>query len=279
MSSLSEENRPKFNNPPVVEVSATAQFSDLEPSTLMLGISEIWQKIGKTAYPEILIKNKRGRLSHEVKELRFEFMSSEDDFVCPRYWFVSSDKSFVVQIQTDRISVNWRKTEESKDADYSSYEAVWERFAGVMLVMSAFSEEQLGCTLDINFMELSYTNIIPFRDFGGAAEIDKCIPSITSKYIPDYLGKADAVNFLWDTAIDGGISKFRVQGLTALDNKTGENLLRLDYSQRGAVDLAFDKETDKIHNWFNEAHLRIVNAFKDMGSDYMKANVWGIRDE
>ena len=277
MKILSKNNRPKFKTPPVIEVSATAQFSELDNKSFLTDLDKIWEELGKEKYPTIEFKNRRGKLSNSKNDMQFSIKQSDDNFDAPCVWLTSKDLYFVVQIQPNRLSVNWRKVQTDDGSDYSSYEIVWEQFLNALNALSNFTKKYCKSSLEIDFLELAYINVINFNDFGGVENIQQCIPSITYKNIPDYLGQPNTVNFLWETLADKGASKFIIQGLTGADSNTGENLLRLDFIQKGGVDFIFDNDADKIHTWFNDAHLRIVNAFKDITSKYMHTEKWGIK--
>lgn len=277
MSALPSKPDPKFDNPPVVEVYATAQFSELEDKDFLLQMNSLWESIGKKEYPELLLKNKQQPLSNVHNAPQLEFIDGDSDFHYPRIWLESADKFYVIQIQADRLSFSWRKISSETEQNYPSYDVVWEKFSSVLNMLSKFSQDTCGKSLEINFLELAYINAIKFDNFGGAENIHTCIPSITSKQIPDYLGSPDTVNFLWETPTTDKNVKFRIQGLTGADRSTGEKLLRLDLTQRGAVDFVFDKDSQKIHTWFEKAHSRIVHTFKDITSNSMHVEKWGIQ--
>lgn len=124
MSTLTEQNRPKFEDPPVIEVVATAQFSPIDEKLFLLSVDKIWESVGKEAFPVMDYKNRRASLSNENSPMRFEFVDSEDAFHFPRLWFESADRSFVIQMQSDRLSFSWRKLDNKRPSDYSSYEVV-----------------------------------------------------------------------------------------------------------------------------------------------------------
>lgn len=267
MAKLNIKDSPKFENPPVIEVAITAQFTELDNKSFLTDIDKIWDKLGKENYPEIHFKNRKAKLSDRNKQVHFALVDSEDDFEFPRMWFESADECFVIQMQPDRLSVNWRRLEKKlnkESSDYSSFETVWKHFSNALDIFSNFSKAYCKSSLNINFLELSYINVIPFSDFGGAAKINNCIPALSLENTPSYLGVPQSVNFLWEMPIDNDCSKFFIQGLTHSSKKTGEKLLRLDLTEKGAVDLNFDNDSKGIHNWFADAHLRIVNCFKDI---------------
>ena len=70
-----------------------------------------------------------------------------------RLWFETSDQAFLVQLQNDRLTVNWRKFAE---AAYPRYPAVRQRFAGAWQDVTA----ELGATPGVDQVEVSYRNVI-----------------------------------------------------------------------------------------------------------------------
>lgn len=271
--------RPKFKKPPVIEVVATVQFSEIDPKDFFLNIDRIWEKIGKEAFPTLDYKNKRHSLSNEATGLKFEFVGDDGAFQFPRLWIESVDRSFVIQLQSDRLSFSWRKLNDVESSDYSSYEIVWKNFSYILDTLSDFAKAISGKSIEINFMELAYINIIPFSDFGGATKIERCFPSVNPQNFPAYVGIVDGVSFAYEAPIEELGAKFKVQGVTVSDPKSGDRLIRLDLVQRGAADFIFDKHSKEIHTWFDEAHLRIVNTFKDITSEYMHTEIWEIKDD
>jgi len=271
------KTRPKFSNPPVIEVAATIQFSDLGGNALLLSLSEFWKILGEGNYPVVELKQPRMKLSDQAGSVQFALINENDGYAAPRVWFLSEDQTRLVQLQSDRLVFNWRQLDRSNPS-YSSYEIVWKNFQQAMQALTQFSAKYLDKKIEADFVELLYINLIPFSDFGGAANIEACIPSMSFSKMPKaYLAEPNAVNFMWDIPIEEARSTLRIQGLTGPDVVTGEPMLRMDLLQRGAISAVFDKDETKIHNWFDDAHYRIVNTFKSMtGSEMHKQ--WGLQE-
>lgn len=270
-------SRPKFDNPPVIEVMATVQFSELNKLKFMTYIKEIWNCFSEEEYPIIEYKNSFPSLTNKTENLHFS-MSDGDKFdFTPRIWFESKDRQYVIQLQNDRLSLSWRMVDIHAKSTYSKYELIWERFFKLLSSFSDFANNRCSSKLELNFLELKYINLIPFSDFGGVNKIEDCIPSISLSKTPKYLGKPSTVNFSWTSAIDISSSNFKIQGVTIADKNSGDPLLRLDLIQSGKSDIIFDKDSKKIHNWYEDAHLRIINAFKDITSSTLHSDKWKIK--
>lgn len=82
-----------------------------------------------------------------------------------RYWFLSETGADIIQLQNDRIVVNWRNVEAGER--YPRYDVMIERFQRAFADLSAFvKDEQLG-QIGITQAELSYIN-----DVGAPATED-----------------------------------------------------------------------------------------------------------
>lgn len=268
--------RPKFKNPPVIEVAASIQFADLEGSKILANLEYFWTKLGKDQYPIIEFKQPKSKMSDNQAGFSFAVVNDHDDYPPPRIWFASEDKQRLVQLQPDRLSFNWRKLE-PENACYSSYEIVWNNFHASLTALAAFAKDKLGKSIESDLLELLYINMVPFSDFGGMANIERLLPSISySKFPTTFLDTPNVLNFVWDIPSNDGKSSLKVQGLTASNLVTGEPFLRLDLQQRGAVAAVFDNKAEEIHNWFDEAHLRIVNTFKEITGPEMH-KIWELQ--
>lgn len=80
----------------------------------------------------------------------FEFSQGE-----PRYWLISEDEVFLLQLQKDYIALNWRR----RESPYVKFDALRERFRGVI---QSFTDglTSLGGSFVPLRSELSYINVI-----------------------------------------------------------------------------------------------------------------------
>ena len=80
----------------------------------------------------------------------------------PRLWMVNDNDTRLIQVQPDRLVVNWRKV--GGDDVYPRYEAIREQFTAVVDKFSAFLAEQELDELRVNQCEITYINHIPVSD-------------------------------------------------------------------------------------------------------------------
>jgi uncharacterized protein (TIGR04255 family) len=73
-----------------------------------------------------------------------------------RTWFTTEDEVYVVQLQPDRLVLNWRKRGDS----YPRFEPILERFIDALLKFWSFLKSENLNPTPINQVELSYVNWI-----------------------------------------------------------------------------------------------------------------------
>src|SRR5688572_15738988 len=151
---------PDFTSPPVGEVVLSSQFSPL--STLeAVHFGLFWNEIRSDyalieTHPTIapVIETFEKKLPPRP-QIQLELTAIP---AVPRVWYVSEDKTLLVQLQQDRLVCNWRRV---KDSDiYPRYEAVRERFVRAWEKFSAFVEREKLGQLTANQCEVTYINQI-----------------------------------------------------------------------------------------------------------------------
>lgn len=122
---------PSFKKPPVNEVALAVQFEP-EPRLTSLDLVPLRSVFsdGDPRYPDAQEMQPLGRIEpHGAPVLQFT-----TGIETPRYWFVSNDKVHLVQVQRDRLAVNWRRQSTDPYPRYSSIKPrlvdAWNRFTG-----------------------------------------------------------------------------------------------------------------------------------------------------
>lgn len=89
-------------------------------------------------------------------------------FLMGRTWLLTGDGHYLVQLQADRLVLNWRRL--GGDLEYPRYTALRERFAQLVELLEEVLRDNELDPATTNFVELSYINEIsvPGSDPGGA---------------------------------------------------------------------------------------------------------------
>jgi uncharacterized protein (TIGR04255 family) len=148
---------PKYAKPPVAEVAVAVQFDELPIQPVHIGL--LWQR-WQDRYPKTEHHPPLGSVVELFgKEgLQRASLSLEAGFPAGRSWFVSDDGVRVMQIQSDKFIVNWRKLD--TDSVYPSYDALRDRFVEELTSFLEFvSAASLGEFIATQ-CELTYVNHI-----------------------------------------------------------------------------------------------------------------------
>jgi uncharacterized protein (TIGR04255 family) len=254
---------PDFENPPVTEVVCGITFEALKGFNAQhFGL--FWQKL-RSEYP----------LCQNVLPLGFlpARAEAEDEFPfpLPRIWFISKDRTTVIQLQNNKFLCNWRKMEEEKS--YPRYNSIIKSFKRNLNIFQDFiKEENLG-ELKLTEYELSYINHI--SQGAGWHSIDQ-IKSL----LPDLCWRTHEERFLpspsrlaWTLSFPLPESKGQLnvklnQGMRKKDNVP---ILILDLTARGAVT---KNSLESLWESFDVAHKWIVFGFTDLTSWEVQESIW-----
>jgi uncharacterized protein (TIGR04255 family) len=150
---------PFYSEPPLVEVSVSAQFEPIEEIHLgYLGL--IWE-IYKDRYPQV---EHIEELPHSIEKFgviqrdipRFQFQQS---MPFPRMRLTSVDNKNVIQIQKDRFVFNWRR-DKSSASEYPRFDSIKSKFLTELEGFILFLEKYNLPSLNFNQAELTYVNHI-----------------------------------------------------------------------------------------------------------------------
>jgi uncharacterized protein (TIGR04255 family) len=151
---------PEFVNPPVTEVAVGVQFAPI-PQLRPIELADLREK-WRGEYPVSQdqpplppsIEGQPGGMPRVQLRLGPPVMS--------RLWFLSNDSTRLVQLQLDRLIVNWRQVK--GDEMYPRFPEMQKRFEQRASELSAFVFERGFGAIDVNQVELNYVNFIPDAD-------------------------------------------------------------------------------------------------------------------
>jgi uncharacterized protein (TIGR04255 family) len=151
---------PDFENPPLIEVALGVQFDPL-PQVRAPHLGLLWQRF-YSDFPSL----------QELPALE----TPEEDFgpvltrtitvqlmgppPVPRHWFISRDGTRVIQVQSDRFILNWRRVH--PEEPYPRYEALREEFERHYLTYQDFLADRSLGVATIRQTEVNYVNQVQF---------------------------------------------------------------------------------------------------------------------
>lgn len=248
-----------FVRPPVAEVSVGIVFSP-RPDLLIAYIGDFWS----------LIRDRYPRSEHAQLVLGEGEAPVQDRFGnwLPRVWFLSEDNCMVVQVQQDRLYVNWRATE--KETKYPRFPAVKNEFDRVWSLFVDRMAELTGAPPVPVRIELSYTNFIS----GGEAEwstadLSKVLKDFRWADDHRYLSPPAGVALNMTFPLRSGAGNLRVRTATAERAKDRARGLRLELQV-----VATPNAGQSIDELIEEGHQTIIHAFEDLTTAEMQDTHW-----
>lgn len=150
---MSTERRlPKFRRPPLIEVVHGVQFNPLpitvaHPGLFFLRVRDQYP-VAQSVPPLPPIQN-----FTVPQAFQLQFGPAVE---LPRAWFVSSDDAMLVQLQPDRLLLNWRRG--ANNAEYPHFEQVTQEFQRIYGELEIFVREQGLGQITPNHAEMAYIN-------------------------------------------------------------------------------------------------------------------------
>lgn len=155
----------EFKNAPVVEVAASVQFAPLKQLNLT-NLVLLWNEF-RSRYPRLEFHPPLVRLPEGLRAAApFELIVGHQGTQPSRLWFIAEPPTALVQVQRDRVVVNWRKLD--TDEPYRRYHSLVEKLRAELLVMERFLEANRIGHLEPDYIELTYVNHVAMGSNGDA---------------------------------------------------------------------------------------------------------------
>jgi uncharacterized protein (TIGR04255 family) len=241
-----------FVSPPVAEVSVGVVFSP-RPDLLIAHIGDFWS----------LIRDQYPRSEHAQLVLGEGEAPVQDRFGnwLPRVWFLSEDNCMLVQIQQDRLYVNWRATD---------IDATYPRFPTVKSLFVSRVAELTGAPPVPVRVELSYTNFISVGEaVRSTADLSKVLKDFRWAEDHKYLSPPSGIALNMTFPLPSGAGNLRVRTATAERAKDHARGLHLELQV-----VAASNAGQSIDELIEEGHQTIIHAFEDLTTAEMQDNHW-----
>lgn len=248
-----------FVRPPVAEVSVGVVFSS-RPDLLIPYIGEFWG----------LIRDRYPHTEHAQLVLGEGDVPVQDQFGnwLPRVWFVSEDRGMLVQVQQDRLYVNWRAT--NTEATYPRFPAVKNEFDRVWALFVDHVTELTGASPVPVRVEVSYTNFI----LGGellttTADLSKVLKDFRWAEDHKHLSPPSGLALSMTFPLPSRSGNLRVRASTAERTTDHTRGLHLELQV-----VAASNAGRSIDQLIEEGHQSIIHAFEDLTTAEIQDNHW-----
>jgi uncharacterized protein (TIGR04255 family) len=259
---------PAFKNPPIEEVAIGVEFKPIRG----WGIPHhglFWERIRKQ-YPKFKVL---GPLPSKIEQFgrgpqrpepAFKIVEGAD----ARCWFLQEDDSRLLQIQSDRLILNWRKVNSAEP--YPRYENLKPEFQKAWADFGCFLGDVELETPEIVQCELTYVDLFP-RGMGwdGYADLHRISPLLAPA--PNRLGVPEAVGVTTRYALPDGRGRLHASLQQAFRTYDGSEVMKLDITARGAP---MANRIEDALAWFDFGHEWAVSAFLELTTKEMH-KLWG----
>ena len=252
-----DQDLPSFELPPLNEVALGIGFKPLECWN-SIAPGEFYNLV-RSGFPKIEDKAPLSPLIVGDEPLSFEF---EELPAVRRTWFVSEDDSLLIQVQADRLHVNWRRTKD--DSEYPRHEKLLDIFKYALVNLVNFASER-GETLSVVGGEISYVNHIVEGDLWNSwSDLSKLFE--TWNPVPFRNETAKAISSL--VVYDGAASSFlqpgnvlNVEIKAAMRQLDKKRIVVFQLLNRGKIS---SSNFEVISSWVQLASAEVVRVFTEI---------------
>jgi uncharacterized protein (TIGR04255 family) len=272
MAEIDISNTPKFKKPPITETVLGVQFAPLR-NFRITHFGDFHNRLG----PEFSIVQHHQRLEHQVEERgprALVLPSFVFGMPLPRVWYSSKEGpkgQHLVQLQEDRLILNWRKGSPGAD-DYASYKHNRQEFTRTLGLFNDFTTTLSLGEIQADQCEVAYVNRIPLDGFADLVEAQNQIfgfipPTPATALSTGALESFGFSQSLWHDGIKGRLF-VEVDVMFANDGRPDAMGLRI--TARGTPD---GSSSEEILKWLDLGHYYVVKTFADITTDRMH-KVW-----
>lgn len=185
----------------------------------------------------------------------------------PRVWFLSEDNGMLVQVQQDRLYVNWRATD--REPTYPRFPAVKNEFDRVWSLFVGRMAQLTGAPPVPVRVEVSYTNFISNGEaVRSTADLSRVLKVFHWAEDHKYLSPPSGIALNMTFPLRSGAGNLRVRAATAERANDRARGLHLELQ----VVAAISNVGQSIDELIEEGHQTIIHAFEDLTTAEMQDN-------
>ena len=261
-----------FARSPVDEVVLSVHFKPLN-GLLAPHLGEIWEEFKKDGFERIaeqpLVPPIVEQFPDPIGEAKLHIGNAPN---LARIWFIHKDDSRLIQVQRDRFTFNWRKTEASPTYPgfsdiFTDFEGFYNRFRQVL------ERQKIGEITPLQY-ELTYIDQLFCGDgWETLDDIGKIYNLFADTQLLDSFW-SDAESIILRTSFSAPNLPGRLHLTISSRVKMPEQqqTLQTDFTIRGFPENA---EYDAMIVWFNAARDRMREKFTTMFTEDIQTQVWG----
>ncbi|HEY8098290.1 MAG TPA: TIGR04255 family protein [Methylobacter sp.] len=253
---------PEFENPPIDEVAISVEFVPLS-GWQMPHAGLYWARI-KDRYPHTEVHPPLGPSPELPGGDSFQFAPPRFELVLPksnRMWFISEDKVDVIQVQSDRFVMNWRKV--AGDEVYPRFDnGIRPRFEREWGEFKRFVKENALGNIEIKNFEISYVNhIVKGREWNTVEEAMGYFSYINKNVDMKFLPSVETMNLTGSFRMPSNKGALSFAILHALRQRDKREIIQFTLTARGKSISSSDEDQME---WICSGRECIVRGFADL---------------
>ena len=266
------EKKVDFARPPVNEVVLSVLF---KPFNRLLAphLGEIWQEFKRDGFVHIMeqqpVPPTIEKFSNSIEEPQLRIGNIPH---LARIWFIHEDDSQIIQVQRDRFTFNWRKTESAPE--YPGFAAIFEGFKEFYNRFTQVLEKQrIGEITPLQY-ELTYIDQLFHGD--GWETLDD-IGKIYNLFVDfqqsdSFWSHAESMILRTSFPIEDLHGRLHLTISTRVKMPEKQQTLQTDFTVRGFPE---DVKYDSMIIWFKAARDQIRERFSSMFTENIQTQIWG----
>lgn len=260
-----------FERPPVDEVVLSVLFKNLD-KLLAPHLGEIWTEFKKDRFVRIFeqppVIPTMEKLTNPMGDAELRIGNIPE---LARIWFIHENENQILQVQRDRFTFNWRKT--NSDQKYPGFSTIYERFENFYnRFCLTIKKLEIGSLTPLQY-ELTYIDqLMQGESWNSIYDVGKIYNMFTASFEAEHFWKsAESVNFRTSFPVQDLHSRLHVAISNRLKMPEKIHTLQTDFTLRG-----FPENVDyEIASWFRLAHDYIIAKFRSMFTEDIQTQVWG----
>ena len=263
--------RIELTNPPVNEVVLTMHFDPVLKGFKSEHVGLFWSWVASEfpiveQHPPLTITNAQGD----------DLVDPGEVFPMPRYWFISEDRSELIQVHKQAFTYNWRNVGENPYPGFlEKVKPGFDKYSDLLLQFLRDHTEEASPA--VNRCALTYIDIIEQSEYwSGPDDTAKVVPSFSSLEGIGLEGIGSPIGFEFNHS-----NRYRYStqdelqiGIRTVRQRQNPEMagLLLQFEMTGDTT---GKSSEDISDWFMYAHERITDVFLGITDPTVRKEYWG----
>ncbi|MCA3556109.1 TIGR04255 family protein [Aestuariivirga sp.] len=251
---------PVFEKPPLIEVALSVQFRQ-KPNFVGAHAGLFWERI-KAPYAVAQEHPRLGPIDEVFGTNQMSTIQFHAGFSGNRHWFLTNDGSSLVQLQKDRLALNWRRL--TTNDVYPRFEALSQEFDRLFELLDGFFVELHMDQCEVNMCEVTYINQWFFESGEKFSDAVRDWLTLAPSHSASLEMETASIAARYLVSLDGGTPIGRLYvNVSPISSNTGAQGVNLEITCRVRPTAA---ERQHVHG-LALAHEKAVTTFQEITSD------------